>query len=114
MLATECCRTLCSTEQIEHHLRFELRCKSSSLYHSNPLSWAYYTSWLSLRQVSNPWGALQSNFRPSLHLILVSSYFTKASTVTELLPRLCQRSTSLLYVSINRFTFASSIALLKS
>src|SRR6266567_5125346 len=59
MLATECCRTLCSTEQIEHHLRFELRCKSSSLYHSNPLSWAYYTSWLSLRQVSNPWGALQ-------------------------------------------------------
>src|SRR6266704_4894535 len=61
MLATECCRTLCSTEQIEHHLRFELRCKSSSLYHSNPLSWAYYTSWLSLRQVSNPWGALQSS-----------------------------------------------------
>src|SRR6266700_5759766 len=71
MLATECCRTLCSTEQIEHHLRFELRCKSSSLYHSNPLSWAYYTSWLSLRQVSNPWGALQ---RQQYKLDLVSTF----------------------------------------
>src|SRR6266852_2318634 len=60
MLPTQFRRTLRSTDQVDHHLRFELPCKSSSLCHCSPLSWSYHTSWLSLRQVSNPRGALQS------------------------------------------------------
>jgi hypothetical protein len=59
VLPTEFGGTMRSTHQVEHNLRFELGCKCSSLCHLVSPSWFKYTSWLSLRQVSNPRGALR-------------------------------------------------------